>query len=435
MTSVIGTPFARAPRNVRTKNPQLLLKNKDVTQGASGIFQNISEVVQFMENFIELAQSNSSDKDLRPAVLTLCANLKNFGAQLEINCKDQLDRVFIHLRNAGRDDSLDKVSRLHLLEVVELRAGRWSAQEQVNNYYQSKFNELVQAPGTIDSVGQNTGQNEPSSPPVSPLPLLLPGEVVKSSGKYNITNSGSVPPAKNSIKDEVVIRNADSGKVNPGASERLVQITGAAPDNIERARQLIEQTIQRNASPVPQLESIISAQATSNNQDLPSCHESRKLSLMDSALEDYQHSVVVGDQCIKITGQSLDLVQTAKLVLDEYFAGLANKRPRNYSVCSSMDDGVGMYCPSQESPRDGAPSIKKILKYNRESLLLWSKSPLCRQPPANFDLVFQNAPDIARKDPHSESFFNATAYLEKHPDRLNASEDIIVRHYDVSDDF
>lgn len=187
MTSVIGTPFARAPRNVRTKNPQLLLKNKDVTQGASGIFQNsksnihfmifslrriniymvdlVSEVVQFMENFIELAQSNSSDKDLRPAVLTLCANLKNFGAQLEINCKgnlvllqispilnslsyifvfsDQLDRVFIHLRNAGRDDSLDKVSRLHLLEVVELRAGRWSAQEQVNNYYQSKFNELV----------------------------------------------------------------------------------------------------------------------------------------------------------------------------------------------------------------------------------------------------------------------------------------------------
>ena len=160
MTSVIGTPFARAPRNVRTKNPQILLKNKDLTQGANGIFQNgnnhsfcifcfqhvnknvarlVSEVVQFMENFIELAQTNSPDKDLRPAVLTLCANLKNFGAQLEINCKgklidlqfqssflfwvvylcfsDQLDRVFIHLRNAGRDDSLDKVSRLHRLEV------------------------------------------------------------------------------------------------------------------------------------------------------------------------------------------------------------------------------------------------------------------------------------------------------------------------------
>lgn len=117
-----------------------------------------------MENFNELVQSNSPEKDLRSAVLTLCVNLKIFGAQLEMNCKgkivhrvlgndffwkcssilpDQLDRVFIHLRNTGRDDSLDKISRLHLLEVVELRASRWAAQEQVSNYYQSKLNELV----------------------------------------------------------------------------------------------------------------------------------------------------------------------------------------------------------------------------------------------------------------------------------------------------
>jgi hypothetical protein len=57
------------------------------------------------------------------------------------------------------------------------------------------------------------------------------------------------------------------------------------------------------------MESVISAQSASNNQDFTSSHESRKLSLMDSALEDYQHSVVVGEQCIKIIGQSLDLVQ------------------------------------------------------------------------------------------------------------------------------
>lgn len=396
MTSVIGTPYARAPRNVRTKNPQVMLKNKDTIQGSSGIFQNIADVVLFMENFNELVQSNSPEKDLRSAVLTLCVNLKIFGAQLEMNCKDQLDRVFIHLRNTGRDDSLDKISRLHLLEVVELRASRWAAQEQVSNYYQSKLNEL-QATGITDissNVGQTTGQNE-LSPPVSPLPILLPGEVVKSSGKYIVNNVGSVSPAKHAIKDEVVIRNADSGKVNPGASERLVQITGAAPDNIERARQLIEQTIQRNASPVPQLDPIACTQSSSSNQEYVSSRDTLKQSLMDTALEDYQHSVVVGEHCIKITGQSLDLVQTAKLVLDEYFAGLAGKRQRNFSACSSMDDGV--FFPSQESPRECAPSVKKILKYDREKLLLWSKSPLCRQPPANFDLVFQNAPDIARK--------------------------------------
>ncbi|XP_032798195.2 eukaryotic translation initiation factor 4E-binding protein Mextli isoform X2 [Daphnia magna] len=456
MTSVIGTPYARAPRNVRTKNPQVMLKNKDTIQGSSGIFQNIADVVLFMENFNELVQSNSPEKDLRSAVLTLCVNLKIFGAQLEMNCKDQLDRVFIHLRNTGRDDSLDKISRLHLLEVVELRASRWAAQEQVSNYYQSKLNELATGITDISSnVGQTTGQNE-LSPPVSPLPILLPGEVVKSSGKYIVNNVGSVSPAKHAIKDEVVIRNADSGKVmgikgrrvhlieeisdtvisfqrvNPGASERLVQITGAAPDNIERARQLIEQTIQRNASPVPQLDPIACTQSSSSNQEYVSSRDTLKQSLMDTALEDYQHSVVVGEHCIKITGQSLDLVQTAKLVLDEYFAGLAGKRQRNFSACSSMDDGV--FFPSQESPRECAPSVKKILKYDREKLLLWSKSPLCRQPPANFDLVFQNAPDIARKDLCSDTFFNPTAYLEKYPEQLSPASEEIGRHCDVVDD-
>jgi hypothetical protein len=35
-------------------------------------------------------------------------------------------------------------------------------------------------------------------------------------------------------------------------------------------------------------------------------------------LEDYQHSVVVGDQCIKITGQSLDLVQVWNSIIFKY---------------------------------------------------------------------------------------------------------------------
>lgn len=65
----------------------------------------------------------------------------------------------------------------------------------------------------LNNVGQalTAGQNDPS-PPASPLPFLLPGEVVKFSGKYNNTSSAPVTQAKNTVKDEVVIRNADSGK-------------------------------------------------------------------------------------------------------------------------------------------------------------------------------------------------------------------------------
>lgn len=50
----------------------------------------------------------------------------------------------------------------------------------------------------------------PVSPVEPPTPLLLgPGEIIKTSGKF--TKPTKIP-GKNYSKDEVVIRNADSGK-------------------------------------------------------------------------------------------------------------------------------------------------------------------------------------------------------------------------------
>lgn len=61
-----------------------------------------------------------------------------------------------------------------------------------------------------------TGENTPltfsnaTSPMEAPTPLLLgPGEIIKTSGKF--TKPTKIP-GKNYSKDEVVIRNADSGK-------------------------------------------------------------------------------------------------------------------------------------------------------------------------------------------------------------------------------
>jgi hypothetical protein len=48
-----------------------------------------------------------------------------------------------------------------------------------------------------------------SSPVQSPAPLLSPGEVIKTSGKFA---KPTKIPGKNYCKDEVVIRNSDSGK-------------------------------------------------------------------------------------------------------------------------------------------------------------------------------------------------------------------------------
>merc|ERR1719342_200619 len=105
--------------------------------------------------------------------------------------------------------------------------------------------------------------------------MLSPGEVVGTSGRFcqliqvqvfyrQRFSQPTKIQGKNYFKDEVVIRNADSGKVMglkgrrvhmieeltetiisfqrvvPGARDRLVQITGPALENILQAKSLIE---------------------------------------------------------------------------------------------------------------------------------------------------------------------------------------------------
>lgn len=54
---------------------------------------------------------------------------------------DQMDRVFVCLRKASLDERLEKVARLIILEVIELRAGRWVPQDQACTYYTQKMAE------------------------------------------------------------------------------------------------------------------------------------------------------------------------------------------------------------------------------------------------------------------------------------------------------
>lgn len=347
------------------------------------MMNNASEVISYVETFVD--QNNLSPL----AISTLCSNLKVFGSQLEASHKETLDRAFVHLRNIGRDDKLDKISRLHILEAIELRAGRWAPHDHTSNYYQTKLNELEEYLEGNNTTSASSGQTGPQVTPPLDTPQLLPGEVVKFSGKYpQLTKI----PGKNFFKDEVIIRNSDSGKVNPGANERLVQITGSGEDNIEKAKQLIEQTILRNASPV-RSEST-SKQTTNENNDNDSEQTEPKNSFVDPSLDEYQYTVTVGDQTIKITGQNFKFVQKAKLILDEYL-GDAYVRRRSVSSCSSTDDGVVTIGP-QDSPRFDYSSR---VKYNREALMHWSMSPFCQSPPPNFDKVIDQLPEIIRDVP------------------------------------
>lgn len=326
---------------------------------------SVEDAVVMIENVCRHLNNRNYERQVINGLLSLCMTLKRSGPHLEHLYKDQLDKLGIALRNACRDDELDLVSRVHILEIIELRAMNWQPNENVTAFYKQKLAQLEYSghldqipPSTpctpgLDSPGVNMCQTapvmlNPTAPDFSPLhsgqpgtTLLGPGEVVMASGRFA---QPTRIPGKNYFKDEVVIRNADSGKVMglkgrrvhmieeltetiisfqrvvPGAKERLVQITGPALDNILQGKSLIEDTIRRNQSPLPreevedEVESLCSAIEMNDNK------RNTLVAEREVPIHDYKYTVNVGEECIRVTGASLDLVRTAKLVLDEYFS-------------------------------------------------------------------------------------------------------------------
>ncbi|KAK8728292.1 hypothetical protein OTU49_009215, partial [Cherax quadricarinatus] len=356
--------------------------------------QSMESVLSEMDLVAQYLNSSTCDRTVYPAIVALCENLKMFGPQLENVYKDQLDKCYISLRNGCRDDRLSLAARYRLLEVIELRAMHWQPNENLINYYKQKLVQIEAEEAALedqqnDSLSQTipstimtptstpqmmipslqqyqqTMYNQQQSPiPHPPTPTLLgPGEIIRSSGKFA---KPTRIPGKNYCKDEVVIRNADSGKVMgikgrrvhmieelsetiisfqrvaPGARERLVQITGPAEENINQAKHLIEETIRRNASPVRGDErgsifttlggSSSSISSHTSDETLQGSRRSgskrntlvHSQSMGDDPLGEYRYTVTHGSDVLRITGNNLHLVRTAKLVLDEFFSGERN---------------------------------------------------------------------------------------------------------------
>ncbi|KAL0273542.1 UNVERIFIED_CONTAM: hypothetical protein PYX00_006173 [Menopon gallinae] len=325
-----------------------------------GVFE---EIMTLADNVANSLANGNIDRSLQFNIISLNNMLKSYGENLEVIYKDQLDRAFVIYRNGCRDEKVDYISRLHLLELIELRAMQWNVAD--NSYYKHKFNHqdidlsVASMESSISSSNSAFLHNQMSNTltPVITQPLMLgPDELVKSSGKFSAPTK---IPGKNYCKDEVVIRNSDSGKVNPGAKERLVQITGPSEGKIIYAKQLMEDTIRRNASPVrtdlldkERLGSSSSLNSSTSDDSLRYRSVGSKRSTLlhsfstnDANLGEYKYTVTVGDSNLKVTGTNLDLVRAAKLVLDEYFS-------LNIPECTSeydIEEGAILFEPAVNS--------------------------------------------------------------------------------------
>lgn len=134
---------------------------------------------------------------------------------------------------------------MNLLELIELRAKNWHVTDGLNTYYKHKVSDVqvnksaasaclesisnayILSPFISVCVCEQPEQNIVTASPVlqdismldtspsstmattTPPNALNPGEIIRTSGKFG---KPTKIPGKNYSKDEVVIRNADSGK-------------------------------------------------------------------------------------------------------------------------------------------------------------------------------------------------------------------------------
>lgn len=330
-------PSSSAPLGIRRVEKPRPLRSVSQSQNSqnrisAADLSSVEDVISLLENVAHQLTNANYERPVIAAIVSLNAALKIHGSRLEVFYKDQLDKLQVHLRNACRDGRLDLVARLHLLEIIELRAMNWVINDNVTNYYEQELSQIeydftdmaLTSKQRPLSLNANAADFQPSvtNNLLAQLAGVIPqGEVLVPSGKFP---RPSQPPGKAYYKDEVVIRNADSGKVVAGAKERLVQITGQTEQSVCQATSLIEETIRRNMSPSPGGETFekdvaLKGPGRRTSDELPNDYSVSEMPLLRSNSECYKYTINVGGDCIKIYGSNAVLVRTAKIVLDDYF--------------------------------------------------------------------------------------------------------------------
>ena len=95
---------------------------------------------------------------------------------------------------------------------------------------------------------------------------------------------------------------------------------------------------------------------------------------------------VQGDE-LTISGASMDLVKTAKIVLNEFF----NLCPPAQELEPQTGD------MSASSPVPSLELVKPDITYNKEQLLEIAKSSLCKRTPESWDIIVKELPGVVRR--------------------------------------
>ncbi|CAI4221768.1 unnamed protein product [Auanema sp. JU1783] len=336
-------------------------------------------VLDLMNTVNSMVKNGQFTSLLASTVFQLCAQLKLSGQMLEQTHKNELNKVFVSLRQACCRDNgqLGTPCRLKIMELVELRAMYWRSNLAHSQYYVNRpenSNENNSTPVQSQSSQANTVSTAAaaSTPQFIPQPMYLPQEMptpAANPGFFLIPAGGAwMPPIMPSgtmiqqnpfmpqtminpenllmrqrsikkqnsnprslqLRHEMIIRNSDSGKimgvkgrrvalveqltntvisfqkVDPKNKERTLTITASSAEDIEKAKELINETIRRNMSPSRadiSSESSNSGQVNGNEDDYDD---------NDISIETTQ------DGMLKLCCSDPEVLQAAQEALSEY---------------------------------------------------------------------------------------------------------------------
>jgi len=248
--------------------------------------------------------------DIKNQLEVLTANLKISGPALERSHKNMMDKLNQALISACRLDQFPLVSRLHMLELLELRSMDWSSNVTLDNYYRQKLAQI-----DVDSKPQQS-QTAP-------------------------TLSGDVNPFQTSFRD--------------GGEERTVQ---------------------------PELQSV--RDEKENNNGTPGLATSPPSEEIQRQGKKYNVTIKVRNDELTIYGSSLDLVKTAKIVLNEF-----------YNQTSLAEEDIPASSEERSSPT--LELVKPDITYDKEQLLEIAKSSMCRRTPESWDVIAKQLPGVVKR--------------------------------------
>jgi len=279
----------------------------------------------------------------------LSANLKISGPTLEISHKKQMDKLNNSLMSACRLDSLNLVARVHMLELIELRTMEWQPNENVTNYYKQKLAQI--------ECESNTSSTKAQTAPVSLNP---------SASDFNPFTKGFESklstPRSSTTRIELKTESCKVEKFQPHS--HVVTSTGDSESNLL-------------ALPLP-----------TKNEDSFEC------------------VVKVGNDELKVSGVSLDLVKTAKFVLHEFFnicppedAVMESPPPEldEKSFGARRKTNSGGSTKSTESDTGTMTLLKPEISYDKQELMAMAKSPLCKVTPTTLTEVTKDLPGVVRR--------------------------------------